>query len=782
MHLPFAPGRTGHSASSLLGALLLAAPLLFAAASADAFQPVFEPALTVSRAAGDIQIDGRLGDPGWTDAARADGFAEVSPGENIEPLVETEAYVTYDDDHLYVAFVCADDPARLRATMCQRDLYDSDDAIGLQVDTFGDATWAYEFYVNPYGIQRDGMWTSVHGSDSGFDMVWHSAARVTERGYTVELAVPLSGMRFPDTEVQAWRVNFIRIHPRESNRQYSWAAYDRDEQCMPCQWGRLAGIEGVRPGKGLEFLPSFIGYQTGRLTDVLDPAAGFRNDDPTGELSLGAKYSVSSNVTVEVAVNPDFSQIEADAAQIDVNTTIFQRYPERRPFFQEGNDLFRTMFNSFYTRMVNDPEFAAKSTARWGRTRLGLLVARDEHSPYIVPTEERSYSAAPGRSTVTVARGIHSFGDNSQAGFMATDRRYDHGGSGTILSGDFSLRLSSVYSWVGQFIASHSAEPDDIAVSPGRTFDGGRHTVDLDGESYSGTALITELRRRSRTWNFTLDYNQLDPTYRTQTGYDPWNDQRNVFLYSGYTLRRAAGLIESVTPGIFVDGRWNMDGRRKWQHFNGQVDLQLRWAQTHLNLSGSGGREMWGGVEFERLWGTSVNLESRPHGAVACAAAARVGRGPAFSTLGLGDQRSLSLALELKPVDRLILEPTLDYIRSEDAETGDFLFRQTIARARLRLQVNPRLSLRLVVQHTDTVDPLYRGYAQAGEFPLYHMHFGRKWEIDPLLTYRLNPFSVFYVGSTHDYRDFNAAHPEEPADRQMTERQFFMKVQYLVQV
>ncbi|MBM3317789.1 MAG: hypothetical protein FJY75_08035, partial [Candidatus Eisenbacteria bacterium] len=93
MHLPFAPGRTGHSASSLLGALLLAAPLLFAAASADAFQPVFEPALTVSRAAGDIQIDGRLGDPGWTDAARADGFAEVSPGENIEPLVETEAYV-----------------------------------------------------------------------------------------------------------------------------------------------------------------------------------------------------------------------------------------------------------------------------------------------------------------------------------------------------------------------------------------------------------------------------------------------------------------------------------------------------------------------------------------------------------------------------------------------------------------------------------------------------------------------------------------------------------------
>jgi hypothetical protein len=764
------------------GALLSLLTLVLVAHPAAAFAPVFRPSLDVSRAAGEIRVDGRLGDRGWSAAARTDQFVERSPGENIEPLVRTEAYLAYDEDNLYVGFVCADDPARLRATMCQRDQYAADDAVGVQIDTFGDATWAYEFYVNPYGIQRDLMWTNVQGSDSGFDMVWNAAARITDAGYVVEMAIPLAGMRFPRDEVQRWRVNFTRLHPREVSHVYSWSAYDRNEQCAPCQWGNVEGIRNVYPGRGLELLPAFIGYQTGSIADPVNPISAFDNRDPEGEFSFGAKYSVTSDVTLEATVNPDFSQIEADAAQIDVNTTIVQRYPERRPFFQEGNDLFRTMFNSFYTRMVNAPEFAAKSTVRRDRTSLGCVLARDEFSPYIVPTEERSYSAAPGRSTVAVLRGLQSFGSNSQVGFMGTDRRYDDGGAGTILSGDFNLRLASAWSWVGQAVYSHTIEPEGIAISPGETFDHGRHTVDLDGESYGGTALISELRRRSRNWNLVLDYNQLESAYRTQTGYDPWNDQRNAFIYTGYTFRRDAGLVESVAPGVFADARWNMEGRRKWQHANAQVDLQLRRAQTHLGLGVSQGREMWGGVEFPDLWGAYASLDGRPLASLGYSVSARVGRNPAFSTLGLGYETALSLGLEFKPFDRLILEPTFDYIRSEDDATGAFLFRQTIARARLRLQVDPRLSLRLVVQHNDTMDPVYREAAQAGDFPTYHLYFGSRWEIDPLLTYRVNSFSVFYLGSTHDYRDFNAAWPDRPADHRMTERQFFTKLQYLFQL
>ncbi|MBA4379017.1 MAG: hypothetical protein C0395_10280, partial [Gemmatimonas sp.] len=203
---PTAPSATARARlSALLALLVLAVP----AAAAD-FAPVFKPALTIARAAGEIDVDGRLDDAGWRGAARVDRFGERQPGDNVAPLVRTEALLAYDDDNLYVAFVCEDDPATLRATMCHRDQYGNDDAVGLLLDTFGEAAWAYEFFVNPYGIQRDLMWTSVHGEDSGFDVVWHSAARITDTGYVVEMAIPMSALRFPVAEIQSWRLDLWR--------------------------------------------------------------------------------------------------------------------------------------------------------------------------------------------------------------------------------------------------------------------------------------------------------------------------------------------------------------------------------------------------------------------------------------------------------------------------------------------------------------------------------------------------------------------------------------------
>ena len=177
----------------------------------------------------------------------------------------------------------------------------------------------------------------------------------------------------------------------------------------------------------------------------------------------------------------------------------------------------------------------------------------------------------------------------------------------------------------------------------------------------------------------------------------------------------------------------------------------------------------------------NLYLNSRPSDVLGWAGSLSFGESPALFTLDRGDQVSVSLALDFKPLDRLIVEPTFDYIRSEDAGSGDLLFRQTILRTRLSLQVDPQLSLRLVVQHNASLNPLYRDAAEAGSFPEYHMSFGSKWEVDPLLTYRLNSFSVFYLGSTYDYRDFNAAFPERSSLHRLTARQYFMKIQYLFQ-
>jgi hypothetical protein len=744
--------------------LVLSGSLVFASTP---FEPVFRPTLEIEKADGSIKIDGELNDSGWETAARAANFVERSPGDNTKPEVETEAFITYDQDNLYVAFVCYDDPATIRATMCQRDRFDGDDAVCVLLDTYGDAAWAYEFFVNPYGIQRDLLWSSVggegHGQDDvGYDLIWKSAAQITASGYQVELALPFASLRFPNQAVQTWKVDLWRNRPRESYKQYSWSARDRNEQCWPCQWGTVEGIKNVHPGKGIEILPTVLTFQSGNLSYLDDRNHRFENSDPEGELSLGGKYSISSDVTLEAAINPDFSQIESDAAQIDVNTTIALFYPERRPFFQEGSDIFRTLFNSFYSRMINDPQFTAKVTGRMGRTSVGFLSAVDENTPYMIPLEERTLVINSGRSTANILRGSRAFGDNSMVGFILSDRRFEGDGSGTVAALDGRVRLSRNYSIDGQFIASHTREPDDSSLTSDLEdlqFDYGKHTVAFDGESFYGGAFITRLNRNARSWNFFIDYNQVSPSYRTEIGYDPRVDYRNASIWTGYNIYPKSGIFERITPQSHIFRSWNFDGVRKLEENNLGINGNIKVAQTHFGVHFSKNYEFWGGTEFDNLWTIHFDLDSRPSDQFGYDLGFSHGRGVARYALVEGDETSVYASLMLKPVDRLVIEPRLNFSQSHRVDTGEELFYGYITRTRIQYQANQRLSFRLVVQYND---------------------FGQSWDIDPLLTYRVSSFSVLYIGSTYDYGKTAADQSIQPEWR-MTSRQFFMKLQYLFQ-
>lgn len=166
---------------SLLRAVALGGALVVAlsgvASSDEQFTPVFKPTLEVRQAQGKISIDGRLDDAGWHGAAHVDRFHERHPGDNVKPEVPTEVLITYDDAKLYVGFVCHDDPRSLRATMSQRDQWSGDDAVVVFLDTYGDGAWAYQLYSNPYGVQKDMLWTAFGMQDLGFDVVWESSAR-----------------------------------------------------------------------------------------------------------------------------------------------------------------------------------------------------------------------------------------------------------------------------------------------------------------------------------------------------------------------------------------------------------------------------------------------------------------------------------------------------------------------------------------------------------------------------------------------------------------------------
>ena len=416
---------------AIVTVLLALSSCIFTQTIIEGFRPQPLPSATTSRLTGTITLDGNLGLEEWKDATRISGFSETFPGDQTEPPIQSEAYVTYDDEHFYVAFRIKDDPDQIRYSLRDRDQIWQDDYAGVLLDTYGDGGWAYFIAANPLGIQGDTRISGSGGEDVSYDLIYKSKGKVTNDGYTIEMMIPFRSLRFPDKSDQQWRINFWITHPRDSRRTYSWAAIDRDKPCWICQWGSLSGINDVESSGNLEVLPALVSSQAGQLADSDDPGSNFDNGDVETDLSLNIKYGFSSNLTADLAINPDFSQVEADAARIDVNSTFALFFPERRPFFQEGSDLFGTNVRTFYTRTINNPQGAARLTGRWGRTSIAYIGARDRDTPVIIPFEEQSEFIQAGKSVSNILRVKRTLLENSHVGLMATDRRLDDGGSNT---------------------------------------------------------------------------------------------------------------------------------------------------------------------------------------------------------------------------------------------------------------------------------------------------------------------------------------------------------------
>ncbi|NIP44715.1 MAG: carbohydrate binding family 9 domain-containing protein, partial [candidate division Zixibacteria bacterium] len=697
------------------------------------------PEIEIPRASGEIKIDGNLDDPGWKSAAYIDRFHEHFPGDQTEPPVDTRVYVTYNDDYFYVAFVCEDDPSTIRATFGERDNVGWDDNVIIAIDTYGDAAWAYELGANVYGIQQDALWSRGGGEDGSFDVIYDSEGKLTGSGYQVEFAIPFSSLRFPAREVQTWKVDFWRNHPRELRRQSSWAAYSRDESCWPCQWGTIKGIEGVSPGRGLELLPSIVASQSGTLSDINNPGSDFVNDDISGEMSLGAKYSITSSLTAEATYNPDFSQIESDVTQIDVNTTFALFYPERRPFFQEGSDLFQTWFTPVYTRSINDPIFAGKMIGRINRTSLAYLTAYDEHSPIIIPFEEASAFLSNGKSVSNIFRARQTFGEESHLGATITDRRYNNGGSGSLLSSDILLKLDKNYQIELQFLATHTEEPEDTSITDGInqvTFDNGAKTAAFDGESFWGHGVYASFERAARVWWFDLDYAEKSPTFRADNGFETSNNSRQVELNTGLDIYPKSKIIANIFPSISVARKWNFARERKDEWFVGSVGMQLP-GQTYLDLSYLGSWEKFREVEFPGIKAFLFTLETKFSGYLFMGTSGSIGRRIARNVEPLpvmGDEKNLSVWATIKPTNRLTVNPRIEYVKSDSTGTRGNIFEGYAMRTRFDYQFTREFSLRFITQYND---------------------FNKTWEFDPLLTYRLNSFTVFYLGSTHDVHDYD---------------------------
>lgn len=761
--------------SKLILLLMTASFLIISPAMAQSeFTPIFHPELKISRTSGEIKIDGFLEDAGWSGAGVADHFHEVEPGENTRPPVETTVFATYDDNHLYLSAICYDNPAEIRATLSPRDRMGGDN-IGFFIDTYGDATWAYTINVNPFGVQADALWSDGYGEDTMFDLVFESAGQITDSGYQVELAIPFASLRFPNTAEQTWRVQFWRHHYRDSHYNITWAAHDLNESNWVRNWGTLSGIKDVTPGKGIEIIPAWTGSMAGALGENGDGKLEFKDEDPQGDLSLSGKYAVSSNIIIDATVNPDFSNVESDAFQIDVNSATALSYPEKRPFFQEGSDLYRTRLDLVYTRSINEPDFATKLTARLGKTSISFLSAHDRHSPFIVPFEETSSGLIiGGKSFSNILRVSRTIGSGSQVGMLVTNRYWEGGGNGTTYSADATVRFSRRVTLRAQAVGSYTVEPENAEMTAGLegySFHDDKYTAAFDGESFGGYAASGNLNYNSRNFYASGTYSETGPTFRADNGWMPRNSRRDASIYSSYQIRFEQGLVERIAMDVNPMRIWNTDGHKKDEAIFASVSTPLRFCQTHPRYQYMISTEEFAGRYFDDIWNHSISLSSSPSELLSFGGSFSYGNQIAYGYQAMGRQTRWSTSLDLNLFDRLYVENWINHVKSYEVETDAEMFNGFVYGSRISMQYNRQLSVRLFSQYND---------------------FSDTWVFDPLITYQVTPFTLFYIGSTYNVQTYDnldksgerfAVETEEMfKHHKLDHRQFFMKVQYLFQL
>ncbi len=745
----------------MLSALAL---LYFPSGTYASFKPTtFEdestprPKFTIKavRIHGDIQLTGRLTDPKWSLAPQAGIDYQVQPVDNVPASQKTTVLVLYNSRYLYLGFICHDtDPSKIRAHVSDRDNMFNDDFVGVFLDTYNNHQRAYEFFVNPFGIQGDGMRTG-NNEDITFDAVWYSAAALNDSGYTVEMAVPFKSLHFPALKDEDWGVELLRNLPRDSRYQFTWTHIDLNDPCVLCQGGILEGLEGLQSTGSLEVLPYAMGLESGSINDDSDPTSGFANGPVKGRIGGGVRYSPNPSLSAEGVVNPDFSQVESDAAQISVNTTFALFYPEKRPFFIDASDLFNTTIQAFYSRQINNPLGAVKLTEKSGSLSLAYIGGEDRNSPFIIAGEEESNAISSSYWSYSNAlRAKYDFGTQSYVGAIGTARNFAnaHNYVGGL---DWSLFFGGNYTFDGQFLYSDTKELNDTSLfSDNSHYGNTKYTKAFDGQEYGGTGLVTEIRRDAKLYSFRLTYRDFSPTFQAQDGFVFSNNLRTADME--HTLQ--------FYPNSSILDRWGLD-LESGLHFNYGDSRKERWIlpTAYFNFKGQSqlnityflvNDELFRNVNFVRVNRWSTNFNANPWSFMTFNLSAAIGR---FiyraDTTALGRGHNINAELTLKPTGKFILDISYARSRLSNVVGGELLFDGYISRLTGTYQFNNQIFVRLIGQYDQ---------------------FNKAIEIDPLFSYKLNPFTIFYAGSTHSMTNFG-----DPYGVVQTGRQFFVKLQYL---
>ena len=715
------------------------------------------PKLSVPRISRPPALEEFLSDNRRSDLVKVTGLRQRDPRDGDPVSQPTTVYLGYDDKNFYAVFVCGDEPDKVRAHMSKREDIGSDDSVGIFLDTFHDHQRCYEFIVNPLGIQLDGIATEGQNDDYSFDTVWRSEGKLTPGGYVVLIAIPFKSLRFKNSDVQSWGISVARIIQRNNETSF-WPFISHKIPAFSSQLAELGGIERISPGRNIQLNPyGFLA--NAKFLDQNVPAFKTQTEARGG---LDAKVVFHDSLTLDITLEPDFSQVESDDPQVTVNQRFEVFFPEKRPFFMENAAFFSTPETLFFSRRIANPQFGLRLTGKLGRWDLGLL-AIDDRAPGQGLADGDPLSGR--RAGIGIARIQRELGTDSKLGVLVTSRDFA-GSSNRVASVDTRLKLSPNWYFTGQAIQSF--------------------THDLDGTTSSGADYYAELYRQDRHMNNDIVYQDRSPLFRSDLGFIPRVDIRLFGNFFSYRWRPKKGKINSFGPNSFTTADWDHKGRlQDWRQnlafsmeFKGQTFIFVRRAEYFESFQNLPFREHQNSIQASTAWLRWLELAGNVD----------FGRGVNYfpgSGLApfLANAQDANFSIRLRPSARLRVEQTYLYDRlgllkgfqPSIAPSRGAIFNNHILRTKVNYQFSRELSLRAILDYN----------AVLPNSALVDLDKTKRITGDVLLTYLIHPGTAFYAGFT-DTREnlalLSGPLPLLERTRQpalTTGRQFFVKLSYL---
>jgi hypothetical protein len=711
-----------------------------------------------------VQVDGVLDDAIWRAALSLPLTIETWPRENATPEVETTAYLVENGDELLIAFDARDpEPELIRAYLRDRDSAFNDDFVGVVLDTFGDQRRAFEFFVNPFGVQMDLIMDDVNRNEStSWDAIWDSAGQVNERGFTVEMAIPFSQLRFRSTEgEQTWGIDVLRFRPRANRARISNNPQDRNRSCYLCQFGKFTGFANAEPGKAVEVVPTLTATRTDKPPVPQTTPGSLEPGDFETEAGLGVRWGITPDLTLDVTFNPDFSQVEADVAQLEENTTFALSYPETRPFFIEGQDFFASPLSAVYTRTVADPDAGAKFTGRSGKNTIGVFATNDAITNLLFPGPFGSQTTSLDQENDGfVGRYARGFGRTSQIGALVTSRQGD-GYSNEVAGFDGRYFMNDQSTLRFQYLDSRTEYPDSVVGQFGG------QPAELEGDAYR-----VDYRYSSRNWFGFVQHQELDPNFRADSGFI---GRVNV-VQDGFEMSRT---FYADPASWFTNWQVGLNGGRSetmgGQFMNRNVQPSISFEgsrQSFARLGVSDRKEYYDGTQNGIDDGQTYDMKSlfifgqvRPRSGLNINMQISRGEQIDFTNSRLADARGYRPQIDWNATRHLLVRLRYSSDRLSTKE-GAEIFDAKLTDLRLTWQFNVRTFVRVTLQDQD----IERNVSQYLNPP------------DPstqtlasqvLYSYKLNPQTVLFAGySDNQIDDVNTGNLE------MTGRTLFFKLSY----